>query len=213
MTVGTECHQTCSCGKKMARLPRLFLALAYILGQCPFSDAFAPVTSVANDIHFASKKALLPCQSSRHLNVPKINGGVVRSNLHRLASTASIGAEDEPVGINTTDGSVDIDAYDKNMSTPSFPLVLWRFTRPHTIIGSAIAIPSIFLLAAPTYQSFFTWTSLVSLLYASFPSLLMNLYITGLNQITDVEIDKINVSNERFLSNFFIYAIFPSQTS
>lgn len=79
-------------------------------------------------------------------------------------------------------------------TTPPFPIVLWRFTRPHTIIGSAIAIPSIFLLAAPTYQSFFTIRSLASLLYAVIPALFMNLYITGLNQMTDVEIDKINVS-------------------
>lgn len=75
---------------------------------------------------------------------------------------------------------------------PSFPLVLWRFTRPHTLIGSALAIPSIFLLAAPTYSSFFTLRSLVALVYAAIPSLLMNLYITGLNQITDVDIDRIN---------------------
>jgi hypothetical protein len=79
-------------------------------------------------------------------------------------------------------------------TTPPFPIVLWRFTRPHTIIGSAIAIPSIFLLAAPTYQSFFTLRSFTSLLYAVIPALFMNLYITGLNQMTDVEIDKINVS-------------------
>ena len=77
---------------------------------------------------------------------------------------------------------------------PSFLTTLWRFTRPHTLIGSAIAIPSIFLLASPTYASFFEARSLASLLYAAVPSLLMNLYITGLNQITDVEIDKINVS-------------------
>jgi homogentisate phytyltransferase/homogentisate geranylgeranyltransferase len=31
--------------------------------------------------------------------------------------------------------------------------------------------------------------------YAMIPALLMNLYITGLNQITDVEIDKINKPN------------------
>ena len=79
-------------------------------------------------------------------------------------------------------------------TAPPFPIVLWRFTRPHTIIGSAIAIPSIFLLAAPKYQSFFTIRSLASLLYAVIPALFMNLYITGLNQMTDVEIDKINVS-------------------
>eukprot|EP01082_Thalassiosira_pseudonana_P014088 g12098.t1 g12098 contig6:1212761-1214110(+) len=75
---------------------------------------------------------------------------------------------------------------------PPFPLVLWRFTRPHTLIGSALAIPSIFLLASPTYSSFFTTRTLAALAYAAVPSLLMNLYITGLNQITDVEIDKIN---------------------
>jgi homogentisate phytyltransferase/homogentisate geranylgeranyltransferase len=33
------------------------------------------------------------------------------------------------------------------------------------------------------------------MLYATVPALLMNLYITGLNQITDVEIDKINKPN------------------
>lgn len=73
-----------------------------------------------------------------------------------------------------------------------FPQVVWRFTRPHTIIGSAVAIPAIHMLAAPTVQSIFTMKMLISTLYAMLPALLMNLYITGLNQITDVEIDKIN---------------------
>eukprot|EP00980_Cylindrotheca_fusiformis_P025855 scaffold14741_cov135-Cylindrotheca_fusiformis.AAC.5 len=75
---------------------------------------------------------------------------------------------------------------------PSFPLVLWRFSRPHTIIGSALAIPALHLLAAPTYASAFSPRTLASMVFAMVPSLLMNLYITGLNQVTDVEIDKIN---------------------
>jgi homogentisate phytyltransferase/homogentisate geranylgeranyltransferase len=37
--------------------------------------------------------------------------------------------------------------------------------------------------------------SLASMAYAMVPALLMNLYITGLNQVTDVEIDKINKPN------------------
>jgi homogentisate phytyltransferase/homogentisate geranylgeranyltransferase len=78
---------------------------------------------------------------------------------------------------------------------PSFPLVLWRFTRPHTIIGSALAIPALHLLAAPTYASAFSPRSLSSIGFAMIPALLMNLYITGLNQVTDVEIDKINKPN------------------
>lgn len=80
----------------------------------------------------------------------------------------------------------------ENTSKPSFPMVLWRFTRPHTIIGSALAIPALHILAAPTYAAAFTAQSLKSSLYAMVPALLMNLYITGLNQVTDVEIDKIN---------------------
>jgi homogentisate phytyltransferase/homogentisate geranylgeranyltransferase len=77
-------------------------------------------------------------------------------------------------------------------SRPSFPLVLWRFTRPHTIIGSALAIPALHLLAAPTYAAAFSMRTLTSMVFAMIPALFMNLYITGLNQVTDVEIDKIN---------------------
>ena len=80
-------------------------------------------------------------------------------------------------------------------SLSSFLSVMWRFTRPHTIIGSALAIPSLHILAAPSYAEALTVRSICSMLYAMVPALLMNLYITGLNQITDVEIDKINKPN------------------
>lgn len=76
-----------------------------------------------------------------------------------------------------------------------FPLTLWRFTRPHTLIGSAIAIPALHAQAAPTLTAIFRNANLVSTVYAAIPALLMNLYITGLNQITDVEIDKVNKPN------------------
>lgn len=79
--------------------------------------------------------------------------------------------------------------------TLPFPLVLWRFTRPHTLIGSALAIPALHVLAAPSFQAVWTLPTLTSILFAMVPSLLMNLYITGLNQVTDVEIDKINKPN------------------
>lgn len=79
--------------------------------------------------------------------------------------------------------------------SPSFLKVLWRFTRPHTIIGSALAIPSVHLLAAPSLQAALSIRTAYSILYAMVPSLLINLYVTGLNQITDVEIDRINKPN------------------
>ena len=73
-----------------------------------------------------------------------------------------------------------------------FPIVLWRFSRPHTLIGSALAIPALHILAAPSMSMILSKQMVYSILYATVPSLLMNIFITGLNQITDVEIDKIN---------------------
>lgn len=78
------------------------------------------------------------------------------------------------------------------ITKPMFPVVLWKFTRPHTLIGSFLAIPSLHALAAPSFQSIFTLQAFNSIMFAMVPSLLMNLYITGLNQITDIEIDKVN---------------------
>ena len=71
-------------------------------------------------------------------------------------------------------------------------MTLWRFSRPHTLIGSALAIPALHAQAAPSMKAFFASHTAKSVLYACVPALLMNLYITGLNQITDVDIDRIN---------------------
>jgi homogentisate phytyltransferase/homogentisate geranylgeranyltransferase len=90
--------------------------------------------------------------------------------------------------------ATDVGSSESKKTTP-FPIVLWRFTRPHTLIGSALAIPALHVLAAPSFTAAFSIPTLISTLYAMGPSLLMNLYITGLNQLTDVEIDKINKPN------------------
>lgn len=69
--------------------------------------------------------------------------------------------------------------------------VIWDFSRPHTLVGSAISVLCLYAYAVP--PSFWVTPKFwYSILVATVPSLLMNIYITGLNQITDVEIDKIN---------------------
>lgn len=98
-------------------------------------------------------------------------------------------------GSNESLAAVELRSEVTSKQTVPFPIVLWRFTRPHTLIGSALAVPALHLLAAPTFNSVWTLRNLISMLYAMVPALLMNLYITGLNQITDVEIDKINKPN------------------
>lgn len=118
-----------------------------------------------------------------------------RNHYHSRCKRSQLGVADATAEISSNDESSEREG---SASTPSqkkkvsFPIVLWRFTRPHTLIGSALAIPALHILAAPTYQQAFSTAAAISTFFAMIPSLLMNLYITGLNQITDVEIDKIN---------------------
>ena len=69
--------------------------------------------------------------------------------------------------------------------------VLWRFTRPHTLIGSALCIPALLAFSAPPGQLLSAPLG-YALLWALVPSLLINLYITGLNQLYDIELDRVN---------------------
>jgi len=67
-------------------------------------------------------------------------------------------------------------------------LALWRFGRPHTVIGTLTSITGLYLIAvaqdaAPGVGDL-AWT-----LVAGYG---VNVFIVGLNQITDVEIDRIN---------------------
>jgi homogentisate phytyltransferase/homogentisate geranylgeranyltransferase len=72
--------------------------------------------------------------------------------------------------------------------TPTRLRTLVEFSRPHTIIGTTLAVSVLFVLAANGAEHYDLHT-LVLVLVAS---LSVNVYIVGLNQITDVAIDRIN---------------------
>lgn len=65
--------------------------------------------------------------------------------------------------------------------------VFWKFTRPHTIIGSAVSVSALYLLSLH-FGSQSVWVFIGALASA----LLCNIFITGYNQINDVDLDKIN---------------------
>jgi homogentisate phytyltransferase / homogentisate geranylgeranyltransferase len=67
--------------------------------------------------------------------------------------------------------------------------IFWQFSRPHTIIGSACSITALYLLALGG-KPFATYahTYMLTLLAA----IACNIFIVGLNQLVDVELDKIN---------------------
>ncbi|KAJ6434868.1 hypothetical protein OIU84_000168 [Salix udensis] len=67
----------------------------------------------------------------------------------------------------------------------------YQFSRPHTVIGTLIGITLVSLLPVETISDL-SPTFFMGLLKALVPSVLMNIYVVGLNQLFDVEIDKVN---------------------
>lgn len=70
---------------------------------------------------------------------------------------------------------------------------LWKFSRPHTIIGTTLSVLGLYLITVGEYRQTvdFSW-SLVTLIFSWLACLCGNVYIVGLNQLEDIEIDKIN---------------------
>lgn len=67
----------------------------------------------------------------------------------------------------------------------------YRFSRPHTVIGTALSIVSVSLLAVEKFSDF-SPLFFTGMLQAIVAALFMNIYIVGLNQLSDIEIDKVN---------------------
>ncbi|MGF1491249.1 MAG: homogentisate phytyltransferase [Microcoleaceae cyanobacterium] len=89
----------------------------------------------------------------------------------------------------------------------SWCYTLWKFSRPHTIIGTSLSVLGIFIIAfgnqfsAITSQTAFLgiWDNFLAnsltLGLAWLACICGNIYIVGLNQLEDIEIDRINKPN------------------
>jgi homogentisate phytyltransferase / homogentisate geranylgeranyltransferase len=66
--------------------------------------------------------------------------------------------------------------------------VLWRFSRPHTLLGTFISATGLYVIAVAELPG----SGLDQLLWVMLAGAGVNLAIVGVNQITDVEIDRIN---------------------
>ncbi|MBR8829772.1 MAG: Homogentisate phytyltransferase [Chroococcopsis gigantea SAG 12.99] len=65
---------------------------------------------------------------------------------------------------------------------------LWKFSRPHTIIGTSLSVFALYAIAWSNNNTINPWF----LLGAWIACLCGNVYIVGLNQLEDIQIDKIN---------------------
>ncbi|MBI5105575.1 MAG: homogentisate phytyltransferase [Solirubrobacterales bacterium] len=71
-------------------------------------------------------------------------------------------------------------------------VVLWRFSRPHTIVGTTLSIVCLWLLVAAELPAVAVGEGVGYLLATVLAGACVNVFIVGLNQLEDVEIDRIN---------------------
>ncbi len=69
----------------------------------------------------------------------------------------------------------------------------WKFSRPHTIIGTTLSVIALYAIALTTVDRNLNSSIEIGQLFGTWLACLCgNIYITGLNQLEDVAIDKIN---------------------
>ena len=70
---------------------------------------------------------------------------------------------------------------------------LWKFSRPHTIIGTSFSVTALLAIALAATPAPLNWALIVgSWLIGWIACLCGNVYIVGLNQVEDIAIDRIN---------------------
>jgi homogentisate phytyltransferase/homogentisate geranylgeranyltransferase len=70
--------------------------------------------------------------------------------------------------------------------------VLWRFSRPHTVIGTWLGVGGLFAIALHASGMVGTGTAVLQLACTLLAGTAVNVAIVGVNQITDVDIDRVN---------------------
>jgi homogentisate phytyltransferase/homogentisate geranylgeranyltransferase len=81
------------------------------------------------------------------------------------------------------------------ISNPQLITTFWKFSRPHTIIGTSLSVFALYFIAAAIARESWGLINLLDLAIAWFSCLCGNIYIVGLNQLEDIAIDRINKPN------------------
>ena len=78
------------------------------------------------------------------------------------------------------------------LNVMTFIKSFWKFSRPHTIIGTSLSVLALYFISLATTGNGVTATNLEQMLAVWLACLCGNVYIVGLNQLCDIEIDRIN---------------------
>ena len=74
----------------------------------------------------------------------------------------------------------------------SGPVVLWRFSRPHTIVGTTLSVLALYAIAATRFAGGALDAKPADLGWTLLAAWCVNVFIVGINQLEDVEIDRVN---------------------
>ena len=86
--------------------------------------------------------------------------------------------------------SVGKSGIEKNGAMLGWLRAFWEFSRPHTIVGTSLSVLALYAIAQS--ERLFVNPVVLPLIFAWLACICGNIYIVGLNQLEDVEIDKIN---------------------
>lgn len=70
--------------------------------------------------------------------------------------------------------------------------VLWRFSRPHTIVGTAVSVAGLLTIVLAEHPGADAGSAAFHGFWTLVAALSVNVFIVGINQISDVEIDRVN---------------------
>ncbi len=101
-----------------------------------------------------------------------------------------------------------VNATESNWVQQSAPWLysFWKFSRPHTIVGTTLSVVGLYLIAFATDAESLNWSQLAIPAGALVACLCGNVYIVGLNQLKDIEIDRINKPHLPVAAGEFSYA-------
>ena len=68
----------------------------------------------------------------------------------------------------------------------------WKFSRPHTIMGTTLSVLGLYLITLGVTSTSFSGLHIGQILGTWIACISGNIYIVGLNQLEDIDIDKIN---------------------
>jgi homogentisate phytyltransferase/homogentisate geranylgeranyltransferase len=69
---------------------------------------------------------------------------------------------------------------------------LWRFARPHTIVGTLASIAGLYVICVSALPAVALADGASNLAWTLLAGVCVNVYIVGLNQLEDIEIDRVN---------------------